>query len=130
MHQPDTHFGGVVGILEAGLWRPTLLEPWFNLTPSPIMFPFHLQTTQTTTMTTKVRVGWAGPPTPVGVCRESEQMPCHPLPATEVSPRPPEEQFQSQQQVPQEVIPAPTPGNAVSLSPATCVPQDGGAGFP
>ncbi|XP_005352972.1 microfibrillar-associated protein 2 isoform X4 [Microtus pennsylvanicus] len=27
----------------------------------------------------------------------------------EVSPRPPEEQFQSQQQVPQEVIPAPTP---------------------
>ncbi|XP_038190954.1 microfibrillar-associated protein 2 isoform X2 [Arvicola amphibius] len=46
-------------------------------------------TTQTTTMTTK--------------------MPCHPPPAIEVSPRPPEEQFQSQQQVPQEVIPAPTP---------------------
>ncbi|XP_031235163.1 microfibrillar-associated protein 2 isoform X2 [Mastomys coucha] len=36
--------------------------------------------------------------------------PCHSLPAAEVSPRTPEEQqFQSQQQVPQEVIPAPTP---------------------
>lgn len=56
MDQPGTHFGGVVGIPEAGPWCPTLLGPWLNLTPSPIMFPFHLQTTQTTTMTTKVRV--------------------------------------------------------------------------
>lgn len=47
-------------------------------------------------------------------------MPHHPPPTAEVSPRPPEEQFQSQQQVPQEVIPAPTPGNAVSLGPAPC----------
>ncbi|XP_060235151.1 microfibrillar-associated protein 2 isoform X2 [Meriones unguiculatus] len=43
-----------------------------------------IRLTTQTTMTTKVKV-W------------------------EVSPRPPEEQFQSQQQVPQEVIPAPTP---------------------
>lgn len=86
-------------------------------------------------MTTKVKVwgrmGGAG--RLVGTCGdlagEREQKPCSTLPATEVSPRTPEEQFQSQQQVQQEVIPAPTPGNAVSPGPAPLVPQDRGSGL-
>ena len=104
-----------------------------SLTP-PILSLFHFQTTQTT-MTTKVKVwgrmGGAG--RLVGTCGdlagEREQKPCSTLPATEVSPRTPEEQFQSQQQVQQEVIPAPTPGNAVSPGPAPLVPQDRGSGL-
>lgn len=40
---------------------------------------------------------------------EMERTPFSP-PDSEVTPRPPAEQFQSQQQVQQEVIPAPTPG--------------------
>lgn len=82
-------------------------------------------------MTTKVkvwgRVGGASRlvRTRGDLAGESEQEFPYTLPAAEVSPRPPEEQFQSQQQVPQEVIPAPTPpGNAVSPGPGPHVPQN------
>lgn len=39
------------------------------------------------------------------------------VPAAEVSSRSPEEQFQSQQQVQQEIIPAPTPGRCQAQLP-------------
>lgn len=47
---------------------------------------------------------------------------CPHHPNAELSPRPPEEQFQSQQQVQQEVIPAPTPGRPQVPAPPTLAP--------
>lgn len=84
-------------------------------------------------MTTKVKVwgrmGGAGRLVGTLQGNVSRRLVTYTLPTAEVSPRTPEEQFQSQQQVPQEVIPAPTPGNAVFPGPAPLVPQDRGSGL-
>ncbi|XP_029395546.1 microfibrillar-associated protein 2 isoform X2 [Mus pahari] len=64
-----------------------------------ILFPHSLTMSSTTTIATRLTTQTT----------MTTKKPCPTLPATEVSPRTPEEQFQSQQQVAQEVIPAPTP---------------------